>query len=67
MYSTGKLGSWYELVFMPGAYFLILIKNGAGVINPVWSLLDETYHIHDVTPTLLERNFNIPPLSKLMH
>lgn len=67
MYSPGKLGSWYELVFMPWAYFLIWIKNDADVIGPVWSLLDETYHIHDVTPTLLERDFNIPPLGKLMH
>ena len=66
MYSTGKSGSWYELIFMPGAYFLIWIKNGADVIDPVWSLLDETYPIHNVTPALLECDFNIPTLSKLM-
>ncbi|MBY0482994.1 DUF692 domain-containing protein [Nitrosomonas sp.] len=44
---------------------LIIDSHGADVIDPVWSLLDETYHIHGVTPTLLERDFNIPSLSKL--
>jgi uncharacterized protein (UPF0276 family) len=37
------------------------------VIDPVWSLLDETYRIHGVVPTLLERDFNIPPLAQLIH
>jgi uncharacterized protein (UPF0276 family) len=36
------------------------------VIDPVWSLLDQTYSIHGVAPTLLERDFNIPPLHELM-
>jgi uncharacterized protein len=35
------------------------------VIDPVWSLLDQTYRIHGVAPTLLERDFNIPPLDEL--
>lgn len=46
---------------------LIIDTHGAAVIDPVWSLLDEAYHIHGVTPTLLERDFNIPPLSELIH
>ena len=37
------------------------------VIDPVWALLDETYRIHGVAPTLLERDFNIPPLDVLVH
>ncbi len=45
---------------------LIIDTHGADVIDPVWSLLDETYRIHGVTPTLLERDFNIPPLNELM-
>ena len=61
-----KLGSWHELIFMPGAYFFIWIKNGTDVIDPVWSLLDETYHLHGVKLTLLARDSNIPPPSKLM-
>lgn len=46
---------------------LIVDTHGADVIDPVWSLLDETYHVHGVAPTLLERDFNIPPLSELIH
>ena len=45
---------------------LIVDTHGADVIDPVWSLLDETYRIHGVAPTLLERDFNIPPLADLM-
>jgi len=44
---------------------LIIDTHGADVIDPVWSLLDETYRIHGVAPTLLERDFNIPPLADL--
>jgi uncharacterized protein (UPF0276 family) len=46
---------------------LIIDTHGADVIDPVWALLDETYHIHGITPTLLERDFNIPPLNELIH
>lgn len=45
---------------------LIIDTHGADVIDPVWSLLDETYRIHGVAPTLLERDFNIPPLNELV-
>lgn len=46
---------------------LIVDTHGADVIDPVWALLDETYRIHGVAPTLLERDFNIPPLDELVH
>jgi hypothetical protein len=36
--------------------------HGAGVIEPVWVLLDLAYEVHGVFPTLLERDFDIPPL-----
>jgi len=45
---------------------LIVDTHGADVIDPVWALLDATYRIHGVAPTLLERDFNIPPLSELV-
>ena len=45
---------------------LIIDTHGADVIDPVWALLDQTYDIHGVAPTLLERDFNIPPLNELM-
>jgi uncharacterized protein (UPF0276 family) len=44
---------------------LIVDTHGADVIDPVWELLDATYDVHGVAPTLLERDFNIPPLEDL--
>ncbi|MHB1083944.1 MAG: HvfB family MNIO-type RiPP peptide maturase [Thiobacillus sp.] len=44
---------------------LLVDTHGADVIDPVWALLDETYRIHGVYPTLLERDFNIPLLAEL--
>jgi hypothetical protein len=35
------------------------------VIDPVWQLLDAAYARCGVLPTLLERDFNIPPLAVL--
>ncbi len=45
---------------------LIVDSHGANVIGPVWALLDETYRFHGVAPTLLERDFNFPPLAELI-
>lgn len=45
---------------------LIIDTHGADVIEPVWSLLAETYRLFGVAPTLLERDFNIPPLAELL-
>jgi len=40
--------------------------HGSDVIDPVWSLLDKTYEHFGVIPTLLERDFNIPPIAELL-
>jgi uncharacterized protein (UPF0276 family) len=40
--------------------------HGADVIQPVWDLLAKAYEIHGVFPTLLERDFNIPPIEELL-
>jgi len=40
--------------------------HGADVIDPVWDLLDKAYTKFGVFPTLLERDFNIPPLDELL-
>jgi hypothetical protein len=40
--------------------------HGADVIEPVWQLLKKAYEIHGVFPTLLERDFNIPPIHELL-
>lgn len=45
---------------------LIIDTHGAEIIDPVWQLLRQTYLHHGVKPTLLERDFNIPPLAELM-
>lgn len=45
---------------------LIIDTHGANIVEPVWSLLDQTYQIHGIAPTLLERDFNIPPLNDLI-
>ncbi|WP_087504901.1 HvfB family MNIO-type RiPP peptide maturase [Neiella marina] len=44
---------------------LIVDTHGADVIDPVWQLLQQAYAHHGVFPTLLERDFNIPPLPEL--
>jgi uncharacterized protein len=36
------------------------------VIDPVWDLLDKAYARFGAMPTLLERDFNIPPLPELL-
>lgn len=40
--------------------------HAANVIDPVWNLLQHAYEKFGVLPTLLERDFNIPPLAELM-
>lgn len=45
---------------------LIIDTHGADVIDPVWQLLDFTYQTLGVHPTLLERDFNLPPLEELL-
>lgn len=39
--------------------------HGDDVCDPVWDLLDAAYGHCGVVPTLLERDFNIPPLPEL--
>ena len=45
---------------------LIVDSHGADVIDPVWTLLEKTYQRFGVIPTLLERDFNLPPLAELL-
>ena len=45
---------------------LIVDTHGADVVDPVWQLLEYTYDRIGVKPTLLERDFNIPPLPQLL-
>lgn len=45
---------------------VIVDTHGADVIDPVWALLGETYALLGPRPTLLERDFNIPPMETLL-
>jgi len=40
--------------------------HGSDVCDPVWQLLGDAYRHCGVKPTVLERDFNIPPLDVLM-
>lgn len=46
---------------------LIIDSHGAAVIDPVWDLLHETYEVHGILPTLLERDDSFPPLEDLLN
>lgn len=45
---------------------LLLDTHGSPVIPSVFALLEKTYQIHGVKPTVLERDNQIPALSELM-
>ena len=45
---------------------LIIDTHGADVVDPVWDLLAHAYAHVGNAPTLLERDFNLPPLSEMM-
>jgi len=40
--------------------------HGTSVIDPVWALLEQAYRRLGPLPTLLERDFNLPPLDELL-
>ncbi|MCF6300615.1 MAG: DUF692 domain-containing protein [Proteobacteria bacterium] len=40
--------------------------HGSPIIEHVWSILEKTYEWYGVFPTLLERDFNFPPVSELI-
>lgn len=45
---------------------LIVDTHGAAVIEKVWQILAYTYKNYGVFPTLLERDFNYPPVADLL-
>lgn len=45
---------------------LLVDTHGAPIISSVWDLLDIAYEHFGIAPTLLERDFNIPPLPELL-
>ncbi|MCH7853934.1 MAG: DUF692 domain-containing protein [Proteobacteria bacterium] len=53
-------GHYYE------AEDLRIDTHGDAVIDPVWNLLGEAYAHFGPVPTLLERDFNFPPMAELL-
>jgi len=45
---------------------LIVDTHGAAIAGPVWKLLERAYARLGPVPTLLERDFNFPPLPELL-
>ncbi len=45
---------------------LLVDTHGSDVNDPVWQLLKSTYERFGQIPTLLERDFNIPPMKELL-
>lgn len=45
---------------------LLIDTHGADVVASVWQLLDQAYDVIGMKPTLLERDFNVPPLPVLL-
>ncbi len=45
---------------------LIVDTHGAAVVAPVWGILEDAYQKFGAVPTLLERDFNFPPLSEMV-
>jgi len=45
---------------------LIIDTHGADIGDPVWQLLQQAYQLYGKVPTLLERDFNIPPMETLL-
>ncbi|PSL11826.1 hypothetical protein CLV44_12249 [Marinobacterium halophilum] len=45
---------------------LLIDTHGASIIDPVWALLQQTYTHTGPVATLLERDFNLPPLAELL-
>lgn len=45
---------------------LLVDTHGSAVIQNVWHLLEKAYALFGPMPTLLERDFNIPPVAELL-
>ncbi|MEJ2087985.1 MAG: DUF692 domain-containing protein [Gammaproteobacteria bacterium] len=67
---TGIDGSRTAYIHIAGHYVeaedLRIDSHGSSVIEPVWDLLAAAYDRWGVAPTLLERDFNFPPMAELV-
>ena len=63
---TDRIASLHIAGHYDEAPDLKIDTHGAPVKNDVWDLLAHAYARHGVRPTLLERDFNFPPLATLL-
>ena len=63
---TARIASYHIAGHYDEADDLKVDTHGAAVKEEVWSLLQTAYRLHGVHPTLLERDFNFPPLPVLL-
>ena len=61
-----RIASYHVAGHYDEAEDLKVDTHGAPVKTGVWELLAEAYRLHGVHPTLLERDFNLPPLAELL-
>ncbi|MBN8264749.1 MAG: DUF692 domain-containing protein [Xanthomonadales bacterium] len=61
-----RIASYHVAGHYDEADDLKIDTHGAPVKDDVWSLLAHAYRAHGVRPTLLERDFNFPPLPELL-
>jgi uncharacterized protein (UPF0276 family) len=61
-----RIASYHIAGHYDEAVDLKVDTHGAPVKDAVWSLLGDAYRLHGVRPTLLERDFNFPPLPVLL-
>lgn len=63
---SARIASYHIAGHYDEAEDLKVDTHGADVKNDVWDLLAGAYRTHGVRPTLLERDFNFPPLDTLL-
>ncbi|KAF1701827.1 DUF692 domain-containing protein [Pseudoxanthomonas suwonensis] len=63
---SARIASYHVAGHHDEAADLKIDTHGAEVRDDVWELLAEAYRLHGVRPTLLERDFNLPPLHELL-
>jgi uncharacterized protein (UPF0276 family) len=62
----GRIASYHVAGHFDDDIDLKIDTHGAPVTQEVWALLDSAYQRFGVRPTLLERDFNLPPLQALL-
>lgn len=61
-----RIASYHVAGHHDEAVDLKIDTHGMPVKDAVWALLGHAYALHGVRPTLLERDFNFPPLAELL-